>query len=398
MVVNSVLLANKSKLISKHQYGGNFYKNWSKSEIAKLQMFLASEDKLGDERYLGEFDGIMGPETFKAIKAYQRKHGLKHVDGLWGYNTNLIHRPLLSSTLDKGSYKPNQKTDMSSLVPRKTSFTYVNADQLPQHELDKAINYYYANPELFFSDDPDASYWRQVFHNSGKWGADHINMIGTLVDPAKRNNIGSKKLTTGWKTEAIKDDMYKAQKTVMPGVLAALSAPAVLVNPTGVGAAAIGSLVGSSAGDTWGELVGRDRAQNPDNNHYSSEDPMEQRYGGATVIYDPEKTVEDARNTGRFIGGVVGGLGAGYASQFLKAPTMQDLRSTYAQSPRLHNRKTTLQDYKPRAVRSDKGKTQPRPKRKRPVKPKVPTQHINFENLAQRKAIGGPIYFRNFFK
>lgn len=65
---------------------------------------------------------------------------------------------MLSSTLDKGSYKPNQKTDMSSLVPHKTSFTYATADQIPQKELEKAINYYYANPELFFSDDPDASY------------------------------------------------------------------------------------------------------------------------------------------------------------------------------------------------------------------------------------------------
>lgn len=399
MVVNSALLANKPKLVAKHQYGGNFYKNWSKSEIAKLQMFLASEDKLGDERYLGEFDGIMGPETFKAIKAYQRKHGLKHVDGLWGYNTNLIHRPLLSSTLDKGLYKPNQKTDMSSLVPRKTSFTYVKADQLPQQELDKAIKYYYANPELFFSDDSDASYWRQVFHNSGKWGADHINMIGTLVDPAKRNNIDSKKLTTGWKTEAMKDDMYKAQRTVMPGLLTALSAPVVIANPIGTGAVTLGSLVGSSAGDTWGELAGRDMAQNPNNNHYNSADPMEQRYGGATIIYDPERTVEDARNKGRFIGGIIGGAGAGYASKFLQAPNLQSLRDIHAESPRLHNRKTTLQNYKPRASRTDKGIKRPGTGGKRkPVKQNKSNPHINFENLAQRKAAGGFIYFSKFFK
>lgn len=99
-------------MVTKFQHGGNFYKNWSKEDIIRLQMFLASEDKLGEDRYQGEFDGIVGEKTINAIKAYQRKHGLKNVDGLWGYNTNLIHRPMLSSTLDKGSYKPNQKTDM----------------------------------------------------------------------------------------------------------------------------------------------------------------------------------------------------------------------------------------------------------------------------------------------
>ena len=50
------------QLVTKYQYGGNFYKRWSSGDIAKLQTFLA-----GHGYDPGVINGKMGQSTINAI-------------------------------------------------------------------------------------------------------------------------------------------------------------------------------------------------------------------------------------------------------------------------------------------------------------------------------------------
>ena len=335
MGVNSVLLANKPKLIAKHQYGGNFYKNWQPWEIMRLQRFLARESVMGDNAYKGEEDGKMSKELFEAIKYYQKHVRGMTSDGLWGYNTNLHHGVLEFDTLKKGSYTSNHKTELgASLMRNPGVFTYMNADSFKdQAPLNKAIQYYLANPAEFMSNDETASYWRQVFHNSGKWGSDMINLIASTITPEERKKIDSRKLTWQWKTDNVKDAIYEGQKKVMPGLLTALAAPVVLggVAAPLLGGAAVetiaglgASYLGAQVGGEVGKHIGHAMADT--NTIYS--DPIQGRYGAISVIHDPKRAIREAERTGEFLGSMVGGAAGGFAGNVAGAAARKSVVNT----------------------------------------------------------------------
>ena len=89
------------------------------------------------------------------------------------------------------------------------------------------------------------------------------------------------------------------------------------------------------------------------------------------------------------------------------------MRAEHGKSPRLHNRKSTLRDYKPRATRKDTGTKRPKNGydwQDKPVvvlyeapvgggtAPVMPAESsINFENLAARKARGGSLGRNKYF-
>lgn len=373
MVVNSVRLVNKPKLISKHQYGGNFYKKWRPWEIARLQRFLAREDKMGDKAYQGEEDGVMNQELFEAIKNYQRMNNLRDVDGLWGYNTNLKDRVFMSDTLDRGSYKPNQKTDMGWAKPGLPKITQTTVDDLTQKELDEIMTFYYMNPDLLYADTDSNPTWRQIFHNSGKWGSDFLNQIAAMIPEEKRKKIDPKKLTLQWKTDNVKDAIYEGQKKVMPGLLTALAAPVVIggVAAPLLGGAAVetlaglgGSYVGAKVGGAVGKQIGGAVADT--DKVYS--DPVQSRYGAVSVIHDPKRAIQEAERTGEFVGSMVGGalggasgnaLGAGARKQVIN--TMGAGRASYKPKTRFSSpTETTAEPFGNIKLGDVKGISKPR--------------------------------------
>lgn len=356
MVVNSALHANKPKLVAKHQYGGNFYKKWKPWEIARLQRFLAREDIMGNNNYKGEEDGKMSKALFDAIKYYQANVRGVTADGLWGYNTNLHHHVLQMDTLSKGSYKSNYKTELgSSLIRKPMVFTYSNADQFSQKQLDQVLRYYLANPAEFMSKDETASYWRQVFHNSGKWGSDQINLIASTITPEERKKLDSRTLTTQWKTDNVKDAIYEGQKKVMPGLLTALAAPVVIggVAAPLLGGAAVetlaglgGSYVGAKVGGAVGKQIGGAVADT--DKIYS--DPVQSRYGAVSVIHDPKRAIQEAERTGEFIGSMVGGTVGGATGNVLGATARKTVVNTMGAGRAAYKPKTRFSTPTQRSV------------------------------------------------
>lgn len=374
---------------------GNFYKTWQPWEIERLQRFLSKEDKMGDKAYRGDWNGEMSPELFEAVKNYQRAYGLP-VDGLWGYNTNEGHDVLDMNTLQKGSYTNNHKQEIGTYWSPVLNSPYATVDDVPKKVLHDKVIHYSKHPEEFYSNTPTDSRWRHLFLNSGDWGNMYANLWAASIPKEKRDKINGKKLTNSYKNALVKNAIYEGQQAVMPWVAKMLTAPWMLTKEGLV--AAGGALLGSAAGDTWGEIYGRDRAKNPENNYYGSSDPIEQQFGGAYVVYDPNRTVEESRQAGRMIGSFIGANGGGYLGSIMEWPNSQPLGQMMYRSPRLWNRQSTLDTYRPRAVRSDYGiKRGSRPKLTPiptpPSKPIIVVEEpsINFENLSRVKARGGII-------
>ena len=279
-------------------------------------MFLSREDMLGDSAYTGDW-GKMNQETINAVKAYQKKHGFTE-DGMWGYNTNSVHKVLDSDILKKGSYKPTHKTEQGSLVAHPTSFTYAKLSDLSNKEAQAVIDYYSAYPELLYSDDPQHAKWRQVFHNSGKDGADFLNQIAGSLTPEERANIDPKKLTTQYKTDALVSTINSGRNEAARQLLPALIAPVALgglatVATGGAGLAGVTGLVGSVAGAEVGrkvgKKVGRKAGENKKDETYVDE--VAERYGVASSVHDPNRRIAEGEQVGAIIGNLVGGAAGG---------------------------------------------------------------------------------------
>ena len=308
--------------ISSFQNGGGFYKNWSSGDIRKLQMFLAREDMLGNDAYKGELDGIIGPETIRAIKAYQKKHGYKE-DGMWGYNTNQLHRVLDSSILAKGSYKPTHRTEQGNFREIPTSFSYTKLSDLSNADAQKVIDYYSINPELLFSDDLEHSKWRQIFHNSGKNGEDFINQITASLTPEERSRIDPKKLTNSYK-----EDQFASGVTASIDEFGREKLPIILTSPillgTGISTAAGGALAntliplaGSWAGAKGAGKIGEALGEKNKDKPYV--DNASAKYGVSGIVIDPERRKTEAKNQSELIGGLVGGALTGLATSATQA-------------------------------------------------------------------------------
>lgn len=241
-----------NKVAEKMQNGGSFYRNWSEGDIRKLQMFLAREDMLGNEAYKGDLDGIVGPEFIRAVRAYQRKHNFKD-DGMWGYNTNQVHRVLDTNILAKGSYKPTYGQEQGDLYAYPTSFSYTKLSDLPQADAKKAIDYYSLNPELLFSDNAEHSKWRQIFQNSGDAGEEFLTLMYNGLLPEEQNRIDSRKLTDSVKLDQVKENIATGRDEVAKRLGPILAAPIAIEAAIG-GAGLLGT--GATALRTAG-LAGR---------------------------------------------------------------------------------------------------------------------------------------------
>lgn len=319
-----------SKLVSKAQNGAvagsGFYRNWSPEEIMQLQRFLQTHESMGADAYTGEIDGKIGAKTLAAVKAYQRKQGLKE-DGMWGHNTNLRHRVVMSNTLDKGSYKKHEN-ERQNWMNRTNDFTYTNADSMSQKQLDELVTYYTMNPELLYSDDVEHARNRQIFHNSGKWGSDFLNQTLASLTPEERSRINAKKTTTQYKQDEMVSNVNKERNEVAGKIMSVLTAPLALhAGLPALVTGAIGAAVGGRAGETYGYLTGVAKANETKDggyvNNYS--DPVANRYGVPTVINDQQRMVDESTKAGRGIGSTIGGMLGGFGSRFLGRPQVSGL-------------------------------------------------------------------------
>ena len=309
------------QLVTKYQYGGNFYKRWSSGDIAKLQTFLA-----GHGYDPGVINGKMGQSTINAIKKYQRAHNLKD-DGLWGTNTNKEQKVLTSDVVNKGVYLPSHKYEIGTArAYDNTSITTVK-DLDPKQFQDLHV-YYLNHPEEFFDENnKNASKFRQILHNSGDTGASIVNQIYGSLNSEERKNVLSRVKTGQIKSDELNASIYRAQEKTMPGLLAALTAPivagealtplvggATLAGSAGlIGTTAggyIGGKIGKYAGEKYGDVVSKRKNENGYTDVYN--DPIAANYGVAGAIYDPERTRNKYGDAGQAIGTIAGSIAGGY--------------------------------------------------------------------------------------
>lgn len=292
------------QLVSKYQYGGNFYKRWTS----------------------GDIDGIMGANTINAIKAYQRYHNLKD-DGLWGTNTNKEQKVLTSDVINKGVYKPSHKYEIGTAKAYDNTSISTVRDLDPKQFQDLHV-YYLNHPEEFFDENnKNASKFRQILHNSGDTGASIINQMYGSLSPEERKNVLSKVKTRQIKSDELNASIYRAQEKVMPGLLAALTIPvsaAAALTPLVGGAALAGSAgligtglggyvggkIGKYAGEKYGDIVSKRKDENGYTDVYS--DPTAANYGVAGAIYDPERTRNKYGTAGQVVGSTIGSIAGGY--------------------------------------------------------------------------------------
>jgi peptidoglycan hydrolase-like protein with peptidoglycan-binding domain len=310
----------KKALISKHQYGGNFYRNWSADDIRALQNKL-----YGHGYYDGELDGIIGAKTIAAVKAYQKAHGLKE-DGMWGVATNSQQKMIDNAIVNKGIYSKDHKSEKGSLKTHKgMEYQGKTLHDLGNKKAQEIISYYMVNPELLYSDDPKHAQNRQLLHNSGKDGADLLNQIAASLTDEERQRIDSKKLTTSYKQDQLVDKINVGRSRAAQQLIPVLTAPALLsAGPIATLVGAAGSAILGKAGENLGHLYGIAQANETGNEGYVNlySDPKAERYGVVSATYDPKRLVEDGKRTGRGIGTAIGGLLGGFGSRFFGKPSI----------------------------------------------------------------------------
>ena len=397
------------KQVTKHQSGGvmGFYRDWSEGDIRKLQMFLSRTDMLGDDAYEGEYDGKMGPKTIAAIKAYQKKQGVT-ADGMWGTNTNKHHKVITSGIVSKSPYKNSHRYEAGNFT------TYdVAGQKMKDQDYYKAINtlkeQFYANPEAFWNAGGNTAKWREHLYTTPEGTAIMEEFYSATPDDV-RKKLGSRVTNRNMQQDQMDSGIREANgkvadvavKKVLPAMAGIAAAPAMVMSPLaglmGIG----GSYIGGAAGRQVGENLSAG-----DTSAWTSVDGM----GNVASVATPtsELVVPVTEAVGTALGGYAGyqfGNNAG-------SPSLEGMRAEHGKSPRLHNRKSTLRDYKPRAIRKDTGTKRPKMGydwQDKPVvvlyeapvgggtAPVMPAESpINFENLAARKARGGSLGRNKYF-
>lgn len=245
---------NKKSLISKHQQGGGFYRNWTADEIRKLQTNLYAYGY-----YDGELDGIIGPKTIEAVKKFQTEHGVA-ADGMWGHNTNTQKQFVEASTASKGSYKPTHKTEQGSLR------TYdVAGKKMKEKEYYKAINdlksRFYANPEAFWNDNGEMSKWREHLYTTPEGTAIMEEFYSATPDDVKKklgSRVTNRRMQQDKMDSGIREATGKvadvAVKEVLPRMIGIAAAPAAVMQPV----AALAGVGGAYTGRGIGRKVGKD--------------------------------------------------------------------------------------------------------------------------------------------
>lgn len=321
----------------------NFYRDWSEGDIRKLQMFLSREDMLGDAAYDGDYDGKMGPKTIAAIKAYQKKQGVT-ADGMWGTNTNKHHKVITSGIVSKSPYKKSHRYEAGNFVKHPTAYSELTWHDLPTKNVADAIAYFSAYPEKLFSEDMEASKWRQIFHNSGKEGADFINQVFMSLSPEDRKKVDNRRLTQSYLSDEfngnIREGSTNFAANLLPVMIGSVALP--MTATALVGGAAVptltglvGSYYGSKELGKAGKKIGHDKGVKNQDQLYT--DPSAEKYGVAGVTHDPKRRIREAEQKGEMIGSltgsVIGGFGGtalGTAGENAVINTMGAGRAMYA--------------------------------------------------------------------
>lgn len=394
----------KKPVISKHQSGGavGFYRNWTPDEIRKLQNKLAAYGY-----YEGELDGIVGSQTINAIKKFQTEHNVT-ADGMWGHNTNSQMRFVDASTADKGSYKKNWKTEQGNLR------TYdVAGKKMKENDYYRAVNnlkeQFYADPEAFWNAGGDTAKWREHLYTTPEGTAIMEEFYGATPDDVKKklgSRVTNRRMQQDQMDSGIREATGRAADIAVTKVLPAMAgiaaAPAVVMNPL----AGLMGVGGAYAGGAAGRQVGENLSAG-DTSTWTSVDGMGNVASVATPTSDIVVPVTEA------LGAAAGGFTGYKLGQNVGKPSLEGMRAEHGKSPRLHNRKSTLKDYKPRAERGDRGTKRVKKGydwRDKPVvvlyqapaggnaTPITPAESpINFENLSARKANGGSIERKKYF-
>ena len=312
---------NKKALITKHQYGGNFYRGWSADDIRALQNKL-----YGHGYYNGELDGIVGAETIAAVKAYQKAHGLKE-DGMWGVNTNSQQKMIDNAIVNKGVYSKDHKSEKGSLKTHKgMEYQGKTLADLSNQQINDAIAYYISNPEALYSDDKQHSDWRMLLHNSGQQGADILNQVMASMTPEERAKVDVKKRTHQYNSDMVNDQIRETSNRVARVAVPMLAAPVMagaavapilggagLAGITGLAGSIGGAKAGSWIGKKVGAWAGRRKANRVEDGAYVNleSDPVAERYGAVGAAYDPKAYAARGAERGEAFGGLAGGIAGG---------------------------------------------------------------------------------------
>lgn len=308
------------KQVTKHQYGGSFYSKWSDGDIRKLQMFLSGrKGKDGNIYYEGDYSGAMDKALFDAIKAYQRDNGFT-ADGMWGYNTNQVHRVLDSDTLRKGTYRPTHKTEQGNLK------TYnVSGQKMKESDYYKAVNklkeQFYADPEAFWKAGGETAKWREHLYTTPEGTAIMEEFYSATPEDVRKklgSRVTNRKMQQDQMDSGIRNATDRAAHVAVTKVLPAMggivAAPITLTNPVTAGLAIGGGLAGRKiAGSTAENLVGNDTTT------WTSVDGM----GNVASVATP--TSEIVVPVAEAAGGAAGAALGAWGSQYVGTPSTQGL-------------------------------------------------------------------------
>ena len=308
------------KQVTKHQYGGSFYSKWSDGDIRKLQMFLSGrKGKDGNIYYEGDYSGAMDKALFDAIKAYQRDNGFT-ADGMWGYNTNQVHRVLDSDTLKKGTYRPTHKTEQGNLR------TYnVAGQRMKENDYYKAVNklkdQFYADPEAFWKAGGETAKWREHLYTTPEGTAIMEEFYSATPEDVRKklgSRVTNRKMQQDQMDSGIRNATDRAAHVAVTKVLPAMggivAAPITLTNPVTAGLALGGGMAGRKiAGSTAENLVGNDTTT------WTSVDGM----GNVASVATP--TSEIVVPVAEAAGGAAGAALGAWGSQYVGTPSTQGL-------------------------------------------------------------------------
>lgn len=295
-----ILFAQNGSSLSRAK---TYYARYSdRNTIVKIQQFL---DGKGYD--VGPIDGIVGPKTFAAIQAYQRDHNLT-ADGMWGENTNSIHRVLnaVNSPYRKDASGPSgahNKKEQGSNVTYRTV-----GKPMTDQELYRSINQlkekFYSDPEAFWNNTTDMSQWREFLYKTPQGRAVMEEFYSATPDDVK-NRIDPRKLPSYIQqsrfNKNITDGTNAAASTIATKVV---PAAVTIMNPVTAAVAAGGAYLGSKTGRTINQgLHAGDQA---------NEIVTDELGNQAVVVHAPENYYGDR---GAFVGGIVGGTLGGAVAE-----------------------------------------------------------------------------------
>lgn len=293
----------------------NYHKKYSdENTLRKIQNFLAARGY-----YNGDLDGLYGQQTFNAIKAYQKDNNLTS-DGMWGEDTNSIHRVLNATN------SPYRKDASGRSGAHRGSEPGANtthfSSKMSANDLYRSINtlkeQFYADPEAFWTDNGDMSQWREFLYKT-KQGKEILGEFFDATPDDIRQRIDPKKLLPEWHQEIFNKHITDgtnafARRTmdVLPYVAAPLSfASAPLATVMGIA----GGLAGSKVGKNVVHDLNSGAKDTTETDTYNGR-------GGVTgsVITNDNGKIDEAY--GELIGSALGGSAGAYMSRYLDLPKM----------------------------------------------------------------------------